>query len=82
MFCIIDQHYMINMYDKLNMLIVVCYNLYLEHNIRRKVKLFVFKEKIKFKKRCLFSINFYPFCEANYANQQSHFPYKSPEVVP
>ena len=54
---------MINMYDKLNMLIIVCYNLYFVHNIGRKVKLFVFKEKIKFKKRCLFSINFHPFCE-------------------
>lgn len=71
---------MINMYNKLNMLIIVCY-IYILNNIG-SAKL-VFRQKIKFKKKkCLFSINFYPFYEANYADQQSHFPYKSPEVVP
>lgn len=50
----------INIYDKLNMLIVVCYNLYCEHNTGKKVRLLVFKEKRKFKKKCLFLINFIP----------------------
>jgi len=61
------------------MLIAVCYNLYFEHNAGRKRSCLCSKEEVKFKKDVYSRLTFIP--SANCADQQSHFPYKSPEVV-